>query len=585
MRKEEVLESPEKSAPAALKAVVEFRKSFLVLFCMVALLFCTTTIAIPLQRLPHNSEDLLAPILRRLPINPLLSAWGAWLPTGLQLAPFIPHSGKFISILELQLFAILSFTFYLLAAWFIAHQPVERDQRLTHRIIWIGAICIGSVFLLTPALTSYDVTVYADYGHVLTAYGANPYFVPPSHASHDFLTLLNDWRSTTFAYGPVWLSLCALISLLCGDHFLHYLFAYRLLALLFHLLNIGLVTTILSRARCSSRTVTLGTVLYAWNPLILLESALDVHNDIYICTLILSGILLSIRANQLGFLHPRNYLPPLIAFTLAVMIKITAAPLVACFLLLLACKAMRTNVGHLQLSRWRQALQPVAMALVVSLGISLLLYMPFWFGHSIPQIITTFTSPPSSQQGVNSVFRVFADKAKKGLLPASSSWQHLPTLLLSQRSTWNIIDLLTLAGALAFAVRWLWRKPSVSALALVMLAAQASLLVVIPWFYPWYILEPVVLLPIIFIEPLTAVEKNLFVFVLTLSLTGLLSEFNTVYFLSRFLSVYAYMPIFIPPLCLFLISWLFNRWRGRGYRGASPFRPKEAEPSEKNSLA
>src|SRR5690348_2195816 len=146
MSRDKMLKKSEESFPTALKAVAEFYKSLPVLFCMVALLFCAATIAIPLQRLPHNPTDLLAPILRRLPINALLSAWGAWLPTSLQLAPFIPHSGTYISILELQLFTMLSFTFYLLAAWFIACQPVERDQRLTYRLIWIGAICIGSIF-------------------------------------------------------------------------------------------------------------------------------------------------------------------------------------------------------------------------------------------------------------------------------------------------------------------------------------------------------------------------------------------------------------------------------------------------------
>lgn len=142
----------------------------------------------------------------------------------------------------------------------------------------------------------------------------------------------------------------------CLRLFSHYLFAYRVLTLIFHLLNIGLVTTILSRTRCSSRTVALGTVLYAWNPLILLESSLTVHNDIYIYALILLGILLSMRVYQCDFLHPRHYLPPLMAFTLATMIKITIAPLIACFLLFLACKAMRTDQNRFQLACWRQAL-------------------------------------------------------------------------------------------------------------------------------------------------------------------------------------------------------------------------------------
>ena len=98
----------------------------------------------------------------------------------------------------------------------------------------------------------------------------------------------------------------------------------------------------------SPQTVTLGTQLYALNPLAVLESSQSGHLDILMITFILLGILFAVRAEKQGFIDLRSYLLPIIAFTLAVLIKFTTAPMVVLFIIALACYKLRSTLPRLR---------------------------------------------------------------------------------------------------------------------------------------------------------------------------------------------------------------------------------------------
>ncbi len=181
-------------------------------------------------------------------------------------------------------------------------------------------------------MLSHDIFVYAGYGRLIVAHHANPYFTAPRAFPHDPLTPLDDWPRAIAAYGPVWLTICASFALVLGTHPLRYIIAFRLLGLFAHLLNTLLIYKILQKMGRSPRTVAIGTLLYAWNPLALMESAMGGHNDTVMITFILWGILLYVRGERRGLTRPGSYLPPIIAFTLAALIKFTCGPLIIFFL-------------------------------------------------------------------------------------------------------------------------------------------------------------------------------------------------------------------------------------------------------------
>src|SRR5205085_8850262 len=116
-------------------------------------------------------------------------------------------------------------------------QPEHSENRRVFRLIWLGAIAAGGIFVLTPAMLSNDIFSYANYGHMMVAYRANPYFVPPSAYPQDAIYRYNDWPHTIAVYGPISLVIGAALELAAGTNPTAYILAFRLAGLAAHLLN------------------------------------------------------------------------------------------------------------------------------------------------------------------------------------------------------------------------------------------------------------------------------------------------------------------------------------------------------------
>ncbi len=366
--------------------------------CAAGLLLCILISVAPLLHLAGKT------FLLPLPTNPFLLAWGSWLPYDLHFA--LPKRASMISTntIEFLLLVAISFGIYALASLLIQKQPERQQFTAVTRLIWFLAIAGGIIYILTPAMISRDIFVYVGYGRTISLHHANPYFVAPSAFPQDPLTIYDDWQSATAAYGPLWLVICALLAPLGGNSPLAYLLIFRLLSFASYLFNIWLISNILKNMGRSPRTVTLGTLLYAWNPLVIEETCLGGHNDTIMVTLLLLGIWFSVRAEQQDFARPSRYLLPAIAFTLATLVKITALPLIVLYLVFLARRAMSSapstssmlRLEHIRALNWQAALAKVVLTGAVCGIIAALFYAPFWLGHSIQDILTSFSSPPSS---------------------------------------------------------------------------------------------------------------------------------------------------------------------------------------------
>jgi hypothetical protein len=460
------------------------------ILCTAAFILCIIVSIAPLTRLAG------ADYFRGVSISGFLTIIGTWLPSDLHLTSD-PHASSMSSntIIFLLLVAFM-FLCYGIYGWFIYHRTFQSNLPSVLRLIWIGAGIAGLLFIFCPAMLSHDAFVYAGYGRLLTAHHVNPYFTTPSAYPHDPLTPLDDWKNAPAAYGPLWILVCSLIALPAGESPLAYILLYRALGLGAHLLNTFLIAAILRSQKCSSQTIASGTLLYAWNPLVLEESALGGHNDTLLVTFMLLGILLWVRLkarNTTGSLRPRNYLPSLVMFTLALLIKFTAAPLLALFLLLLARQAldtMHTNTAiteRLTAFQWQRALLPLLTGGLVSLLIILLCYLPFWLGHNTTAIIYSFTSPPSANSAYGSILAAIQAWIRSNGLP-TQSWAHTALIILSQQRVWSLINLVVVLTVVVYGVFWIWRSPETRTLVYATLAVLGALLIVTPWFFPWYVI-------------------------------------------------------------------------------------------------
>ena len=225
------------------------------------------------------------------------------------------------------------------------------------------ALLFGLTLLLLPYLFSDNVFTYIFAGRTLASYHLDPFRTVPAQLPGDpsYPWILSS-RHEANNYAPLWLYISAIITQLSTSPTL-LLLLFKALALLTHLLNILLVWSILGRLAPSRRLV--GTLLYAWNPLALIELAGNGHNEGLCMLLLLLGTWCLLRARQ-----PRYAASALLCFGLAVstnLIALLVLPLYAWF-----------AVDHTR-NPWQITLAFIWRLLAMLLP-ALLLFLPLWNG-------------------------------------------------------------------------------------------------------------------------------------------------------------------------------------------------------------
>ncbi len=518
----------------------------IVIVTALAYICCLLISITPLQRL-HGTIHFA-----QVKTNHLLTFWGSWLPANLHMAKNAAISRQSTGTFELIVLLALAFVIYGLSALLLQRRLVNSKNALVLPLIALAAILMGLIFVLTPALISPAIFTYADYGLTVSAYHANPYFVIPIAHPENPLVAFDIWRSATAADGPIWLVVCAFVAKFATSHPLRYILAFRLLGLAIHLVNIVLVAAILRKLGRSPRTVITGTLLYAWNPLILMETCLNGHNDALVLTFLLLGLLLGIQAERSHFLRPTGYLPTLIVFTLAALIQPLVAPVVILFLLLLTCKAYSASTSSNTAISRRVPLAISLSGIVAGGLVALALYGPFWLGHSVPEIIASFRSAPPAQF------------AQGSILAAIQQWNAAhgnPTgfaAILSQRGVWDGLSAVIVSVGLLMAALALRRAATMRRLVLFALAILSPVLLITPWFQPSYLVwlagMAVILLPVHY----ERLSRGLIAFALTASVSALL-----VYLFNGYQPSGNWIPltpllIFGPPTLAFLIAFFLK---------------------------
>ncbi|GCE46471.1 dolichyl-phosphate-mannose-protein mannosyltransferase [Thermosporothrix hazakensis] len=450
-----------------------------VLLCASAFLLCNLLYVTPLYRLtylpPHNEV---------MPPPGPLTAPGAWLP-----APFAgqldPVSAN--ALLFLLLNGLL-FSIYGLCAWCLSKQPETGNYRLILRLILGTTLLVCLISIFSPAMISHDIFAYAGNGRQIVTYHESPYFALMGHHA-DPINRYHDWRYATSAYGPFWQYISAAIALYAGPHALIHLYSYRVLLALTHLVNSYLILRILRRQGCTERTVMLGVLLYAWNPLTLLESAHSAHNDIMMITFLLLGAFLWQRIEQRP--HEQRarlslYLPVLFSVSLALLIKYSAAPLLALFFVLMARQLFDAHRTQTPGARWRLVLLKLLAGAGFCLLLGLIGYVPLWIGHSIPEIVASFSTPPSAGSFYHSISYSIVLLVKQNGIPATG-WLHTVLPPLAEHSTWSVINALVLGPTLIYTAVRLWRTPTLRNWTQMSLLFLFVLFFVVPWFFPWYL--------------------------------------------------------------------------------------------------
>lgn len=528
------------------------------LFSGLALVICTLLMVSPLSRVVGS------PVIARLASSHILELWGAWVPANFHLTTNQKNSVLSTNISLFLILTAIAFSIYGFSVWSIRRQMREGNNRQIIGIIGLVAFIVGMIFVLTPAMLSHDIYVYAGYGRLIAAHGANPYFTTLTAFPHDPFIPLDDWSWAIAAYGPLWLTICAAFAWLFGAEPIRYIIAFRLLGLLAHLLNTLLIFKLLQKMGRSPRTVALGTLLYAWNPLALMESSLGGHNDMLMVTFILWGILLSVRGEQRGLTRPGSYLPPIIVFTFAALIKYTSGPLIIFFLVILARKALTLSNGTISReglqSNWLSAMFKPLLACIVGGLLALAFYIPYWIGHSIWSIIHSFSAPPSSVDIEYSMLSAINAWITKYGYP-TTPWAYTFFKVFSNHGVWNSINVAVIMLTILIGIVWLWHNPTMRIFVLATLLTLGSLLIVTPWFFPWYVVWLVTLAAIVLPYPGDTIGRALTAFALVFSASAYF-----VYYFAGYQPIGKWMGLDClatigPPMLAFLLVILLRKSR------------------------
>jgi hypothetical protein len=523
--------------------------------CTFAYVVCILVTTAPL----HNMIGIHSPLLMSraiVRVDRLLH-----LPADLHFAQNPYASRQETSYLEFALFIILAFAVYGLGAYSLQYHGEQSNYTFALYLIWLGMVASSCIYIFTPASTSNDIGSYASYGQLLIIHHANPYFIPPAAYPQDPTYHSVYWKHVVSIYGPVWTVISSLLALLSDTSNIGYLTSFRLFACVAHLLNTLLVAAILRAMGCSPRTIALGTLLYAWNPLVLLESCLGGHNDVLMITFILLGILLSVRTERSDRNGFRGYVLPLVVFTLAVLVKLGAIPIVVFFVVMLFWKTFQRpspRPGRWdRLLRWRAALLTALLAGFISSAVVLSFYAPFWIGHSIEDIAHSFSSQPTVYSAFDSIFLLIRVLIKIHELPIYFA-------LFNNRRVWNTITFVAVMLTTAAGVVLLRQAPTTRTVVLATLFSLEVFILVTPWFVSWYVIWLVGLAVVCL--PLTSdpLGRALCAFALAFSVSAFLTYYyiglgQLIFNPSRIgWFILACLSTFGIPLMAFLICLVFS---------------------------
>src|SRR6266702_8698625 len=297
---------------------------------------------------------------------------------------------------------------YTMGVWHSRRIPLSGQQGRWLAVLIGCTVLFGLTLLFQPVLFSDDVFTYIFSGRILAVYHADPLNTAPIQFPGDpYLRWVIAGRYTPNIYGPLWLCIASLLVSL-GSSPVIALLLFKGLTLLAHLLNCVLIWAILSKIAPSRRL--LGMLLYAWNPLAIIELAGSGHSEGVLLSILLLATLIYIRGK--GRWHE---IAVLVSFGLAISMNLVVllfAPLFTWFIVRAERNGYRAFWGFC----WRT---------LVGLGLVIPLFLPLWRG---PSTFFSITSAVDLTNFSHSLVGLI-EGPLEWIFGLVDQWSHFPTVM------------------------------------------------------------------------------------------------------------------------------------------------------------
>lgn len=227
----------------------------------------------------------------------------------------------------------------LLYAYWRAYRLIVTGQaRPSLAAIMLPAALFCAFLVAAFPINALDIYNYLILGRLEAVFGQNPYLVAPAGIPHDpFLKYAGEWGKDVSNYGPVFHHVARWLAGISRDNLLLGLLLFKGLAALVFLASAGLIWLVLRGQPPQVRAAR--TLLWAWNPALLLIFAMDGHNDGLMLIWLLLGLLF-LRRGQAALGFTLMALAPLTKFSGVLPIP---------FLLLAALRALPDLRARLRL--------------------------------------------------------------------------------------------------------------------------------------------------------------------------------------------------------------------------------------------
>lgn len=191
-------------------------------------------------------------------------------------------SNRFLTTIFYISSVIIFFIFYGIFVWLAIKKRLKINE-----IFLLVSINIGVLFFSYPAMFSFDIFNYIATSKVLYFYHENPYVIMPIEFIGDPLLLFTHAANKIALYGPVWILLTLIPYFIGFGNFIINLFAIKFFVAIFYFITVLLIWKI------SKNLISL--ILFALNPLVIIETLVSSHNDIVMIFLALLSFYVCIK--------------------------------------------------------------------------------------------------------------------------------------------------------------------------------------------------------------------------------------------------------------------------------------------------
>ena len=186
--------------------------------------------------------------------------------------------------------------------WYFWRRAATKQLSIRQLCIYLG-ILVGILFLSFPAFSN-DIFNYIATAKVTYQYHENPYIVMPIDIPNEPMLHFLQAANKTALYGPTWILVTYVPYVLGGNNLLVTMYTFKFVAVFFYFALIWLIWRVTKRFTA--------VVFFAFNPLVIVDTLVDAHNDVVMMSLALAAFYV---------LQKKKYVWAVVLLCLSILVK------------------------------------------------------------------------------------------------------------------------------------------------------------------------------------------------------------------------------------------------------------------------